>query len=82
VFSYYFREENGDFSKCKMFGPNHSIVPCSAGWEYDFSTADYHSIVTDFDWVCDKSQQATWAFTATNVGRALGTCVLGFLADK
>ncbi|ODM94865.1 Organic cation transporter 1 [Orchesella cincta] len=76
------REKNGDFSKCKMFGPNDSTISCTAGWEYDFNTVDYHSIVTDYDWVCDKSHYATWVYTATNIGRALGTFLLGFLADK
>ncbi|ODM93345.1 Organic cation transporter 1 [Orchesella cincta] len=76
------REKNGDFSKCKMFGPNDSIISCTSGWEYDFSTVNYHSIVTDYDWVCDKSHYATWVYTAGNVGRVLGTFLLGFLADK
>ncbi|CAL8072317.1 unnamed protein product [Orchesella dallaii] len=76
------REDNGDFSKCKMFDSNHSIISCTNGWEYDFETVNYQSIVTDYDWVCDKSQQATWVYTGTNVGRALSTFILGYLADK
>ncbi|ODM89402.1 Organic cation transporter 1 [Orchesella cincta] len=76
------REPNGDFSKCKMFGPNDTTISCNAGWEYDFSTVDYHSIVTDYDWVCDKSHYATWVYTAGNIGNVIGTFVLGHLADK
>ncbi|CAL8072316.1 unnamed protein product [Orchesella dallaii] len=76
------REENGDFSKCKMFDSNHSIISCTNGWEYDFETVNYQSIVTDYDWVCDKSQQATWVYTGTNIGRAVSTFILGYLADK
>lgn len=57
-------------------------ISCTSGCEYDFSIADYQSILTQYNWVCDKSHWSTWVHTATNGGRAAGTLLLGYLADK
>jgi hypothetical protein len=56
-------------------------ISCISGWEYDRSNWK-ETIPTNFNWVCDKSDYATKAFTANSVGNALGTIVLGWAGDK
>jgi len=51
------------------------------GWEYDRSVYE-STMSTDYNWVCDKSDYPTNAFTTQAVGNAIGTMIFGHLADK
>lgn len=77
-------DSDGEFSKCEMYTDIYSrneTVACKSGWSYDLKDYD-HTIPSDFNWVCDKAQWATWCLTANAVGNAIGTVVLGQAADK
>ncbi|XP_035709656.1 organic cation transporter 1 isoform X2 [Folsomia candida] len=74
------RELDGTFSKCEMITANSSRASCSFGWEYDRKDYDL-TIPSQYNWVCDKSEWATWALTFGGLGNAVGTIVYGMLAD-
>jgi len=75
------RNEDGKLSQCEMFGYNGSRIACTRGWEYDLT--DYSTTIpSQFDWVCERAEWATWALTVASVGNAVGTIVFGQVADK
>ncbi|CAG7723791.1 unnamed protein product [Allacma fusca] len=69
------------YSHCSMYDANNTVVSCQYGWDYD-RTYYQSTIATEFDWVCEKEDYATRAFTFSNIGNAVGGIILGHLADK
>jgi len=69
------------YSQCSMFNALGDKTPCTNGWQYDHSDFD-STIPSAYNWVCEKSGYATWSLTITAVGNAVGTVVLGAMADR
>ncbi|XP_041659553.1 solute carrier family 22 member 13-like [Cheilinus undulatus] len=87
------REEDGNFSKCRMFTPvdwNISAIReyglnettgCQDGWVYS-STLYEATIVTDFDLVCGSSSSAEVLQTIFMTGLLTGSLVFGPTAES
>ncbi|XP_013787443.1 solute carrier family 22 member 1-like [Limulus polyphemus] len=56
------------------------IVPCSEGWEYDYSLI-YPTIVSQWNWVCDDAWKTYFSYTVFWAGTSVGVIILGFMAD-
>lgn len=55
---------------------------CQA-WEYNLTTAgNYHSIVSELNWVCDKDWYATLAQSMFFIGAVFGGLLFGWAADR
>ncbi|KAJ9573947.1 hypothetical protein L9F63_008689, partial [Diploptera punctata] len=69
------------YSKCQMYANGtKNITNCQHGWEYDTT---WYSLTapSQENWVCDKELYVTNAIFFTRVGEAVGSLVLGQLAD-
>ncbi|XP_049453539.1 solute carrier family 22 member 13-like [Epinephelus fuscoguttatus] len=87
------REEDGTFSKCRMFVPVYRDIGaireyglnettgCQNGWVY-YNTLYEATIVTDFDLVCDKSNMAHAMQTVFMTGLLAGSFVFGPSAES
>ncbi|XP_062285292.1 solute carrier family 22 member 13-like [Scomber scombrus] len=87
------REEDGTFSRCRMFAPVdwnisdireyglNETTGCQNGWVYG-NTMYEATIVTDFDLVCDKSNMAGVAQTAFMTGLLAGSVFFGPTAES
>ncbi|XP_069948422.1 organic cation transporter-like protein [Cherax quadricarinatus] len=52
-------------------------------WEYDISTTgNYHTIVSELSWVCDKKWYATLAQSVFFLGAVIGGPISGWAADR
>ncbi|XP_076366880.1 organic cation/carnitine transporter 2-like isoform X2 [Tachypleus tridentatus] len=56
------------------------IVPCSEGWEYDYSLI-YPTIVSQWNWVCEDAWKTYFSYTMFWAGASVGVVILGFVAD-
>ncbi|XP_026230947.1 solute carrier family 22 member 13-like [Anabas testudineus] len=87
------REEDGTFSKCRMFVPvdwnisdireyglNETTL-CQNGWEY-YNTMYTATIVTDFDLVCDKASWVEMIQAVFVAGALVGSLLLGPFAES
>ncbi|XP_045592126.1 organic cation transporter protein [Procambarus clarkii] len=64
--------------------PNSSwpVRSCQA-WEYDISTTgNYHTIVSELSWVCDREWYATLAQSVFFLGAVCGGLICGWAADR
>lgn len=59
------------------------IINCNTDWGWDYIRDDYtETMVTQFQWVCDKKSYATQAFTLFGLGKGIGTVIFGYAGDK
>ncbi|XP_066983222.1 organic cation transporter protein-like [Macrobrachium rosenbergii] len=85
------------FSKCQVYDvdyktllqegftsadPSWPVKDCSQ-WEYDFSTTgNFPTIVSELNWVCDRSWYGTLAQSVFFLGAIVGGIICGWAADK
>ncbi|XP_037642597.1 solute carrier family 22 member 13-like [Sebastes umbrosus] len=87
------REEDGTFSRCRMFVPVdwdigaireyglNDTTGCQNGWVY-FNTLYEATIVTDFDLVCDRANLLEMARAMLMAGILLGCLLFGPFAES
>ncbi|XP_014870192.1 solute carrier family 22 member 13-like [Poecilia latipinna] len=88
------REEDGSFSRCRMFVPEdrniqdirenglNETTGCRDGWVYAGNMLYESTIVTDFDLVCEKSNMAEVTQTIFMTGMLAGSFIFGPVADS
>ncbi|EDW37736.1 GL21049 [Drosophila persimilis] len=88
------KDKHGVFDRCSMYDvdyklastettPNESWpqINCRDGWMYDKGQVPYETISTQYHWVCQKDNLATFSIAASFVGSMLGCLTLGYVAD-
>ncbi|XP_074506507.1 solute carrier family 22 member 13-like [Sebastes fasciatus] len=87
------REEDGTFSRCRMFVPVdwdinaireyglNETTGCQNGWEY-YNLMYEATIITDFDLICDKAILVQVMQAVFMVGVIVGSVVFGLFADS
>ncbi|XP_014262339.1 carcinine transporter [Cimex lectularius] len=65
----------------KHADPSWPTIPCSKGWEYNYTDVPYSTIASELDWVCENAALPSFSTAVFFLGAITGGLVFGWMAD-